>query len=680
MGFKCITQDELETKSNTCLIGVPLRKERISALETRSKIESLQRTTSRESASEILIKNEEVLEFQYHSNKRRKSVDGYGSIAISNNSSKDRIWDAKLWVSGSKYNDIESEMNTHLGILEPESRKNIRYEIINTEDLSDLLKITEDIEISNDQIEIMSNYDKDSEDIENNELSNKGKKRFLLLLGQENTIKYSISLENTSSYILEDIKFKKYYSKHLYDIEFQSDVRKNVKVQKDHLEWTFKELKPSENIQITIFSKILPRKSETIRTGNIELSYILRNNTVSELNITNFSAYSHAMHSIEKTEQESEPNNWECSLKFENHSDFLMTLKSILILDKEKINRYFDLNFNTAEENGIINPGNTYISDSWKVKDENEPKFSRKIEYSVNYKVEKYTIITTQLEDTAFESVNTEITKEISEKEIKSYEESKIHNTIIVKNMGTIPINALTIREVIPKDFLPPMEKSNYYLKNSIGNIKPGDFIFDLQPNDDDASKEHIVELKINLINTQSRPAMNVDDILELKYPITAITPNYETDYEFPLEVSAYYLLYDGNGLTNSVDYYAIKNHLQQNKQPSLKVTHTRRKWAIEKEIFPGKDTDDFAISVTVKNKSNVEIKDFNITDTFPETFELVSTNLKHKLSKSDEDGTYTISFTIEKILPYQEKEVMYYLKNTGDEVNFSELESFLFG
>ena len=54
---------------------------------------------------------------------------------------------------------------------------------------------------------------------------------------------------------------------------------------------------------------------------------------------------------------------------------------------------------------------------------------------------------------------------------------------------------------------------------------------------------------------------------------------------------------------------------------------------------------------------------------------------MENKINKSTEKNRQTISFTIDSILPYQEREIMYYLKNIdGKEVNYSELESYFYG
>ena len=128
--------------------------------------------------------------------------------------------------------------------------------------------------------------------------------------------------------------------------------------------------------------------------------------------------------------------------------------------------------------------------------------------------------------------------------------------------------------------------------------------------------------------------------------------------------------------------YYVKEEEISKKEEaPSIKIDHKRRRASIGKEIYPGKNYDEFAIIINVNNKSNVELTDLEISDTFPQTFELISSSLKNKLSKNDKEGTNTILFTIPSLLPYQEEEIMYYVKNiSGKEIKFSELESYFYG
>ncbi|MFX1311415.1 MAG: hypothetical protein ACFFHD_02230 [Promethearchaeota archaeon] len=675
MGFKRINQDELETEMGPNFLGMPIRQTK-KVIET-SKRDKKVRKSQIGSISEILIANEEFLDYQYQYDKTRKSITGYGNIIIFNNSLRDRIWDAFLQLSGTQFEDKTSEKGTNLGIFEPNSNKILKYEIVNSEMLPDLIKIDENIENLNDDIKSFEDLVEDSNYIDIEINNTNSQKNHILLIGKENKIRFSILIENISTTFLEKIKIKKYISKFFYDLEVDGAINKDFTIGNNVIEFSINNLNPGEKREISIIGNIYPKKKENINTGKIELSLNLNNQILTEVDIKNFSAYSHAMHAIRKTEKEDAPNHWNCSFIFENHSEFKLQLKSILVLDKDKKNTLLDLNLNNSGEKLILNPHENYKAHNFDYIDEKEPIFSRKVEYSVEYKIEKNCLITAHYDDSVFKVVNLMIKKELSEKEIKSYEQSEIDTKIIVKNMGTVPIKGILAQEKIPKDFLPTKEISDYKLSNSSGEIKFEDFIINISPDDDDPTHEHILELRINL-NNNKRPLINVDDLLEIKHSLKAMTPDHNKDYNFPLDIQTYYPKYFDS---KQNQYYVTNNTLSKIDGSEIKITHKRRKLMIGKEIFPGRNSNEFAIYITAKNDSNIKLNNVDVTDAFPDSFELISSNIDHKLSKADKAGERKISFTIDTLLPYQEREIMYYLRNiTGKDIEFSELESFFVG
>ena len=67
--------------------------------------------------------------------------------------------------------------------------------------------------------------------------------------------------------------------------------------------------------------------------------------------------------------------------------------------------------------------------------------------------------------------------------------------------------------------------------------------------------------------------------------------------------------------------------------------------------------------------------------DTLSDSFEFVSSNIEHDISKPNKTREFTISFKLDQILPNQEKEIRYYVKKTGkDQGGYKELESYIFG
>ncbi len=670
MGFKKVDLDELKTKMSTNFLGIPIRDggKIVEKSFREKKIESSYKGLF----SEILILNEEFLEFNYTNNGKRESALGNGTISIFNNSVKDRIWDAKLQFSGSQFNDQDDDNNLELGIFEPNSNKVLKYEILSSDELPDLLKVNEKIE--NQTEEDIDSFTKAGGEsiLKENKLNN-----YVLLLDRENFIKFSITLENVSSSMLEKIKFKKNFPSNFYDLEFKSEKSKDFKITRNSIECPLNTLNPGEKADVTITAKVFPKKKEDIKTGKLELTFNLSNKVISGVKINQFSGYSHAMHAIKKAEKNYAPNNWQCSLIFENHSDFKMLLKSILIFDKSKSKKILDLDFSSSG-NTIVLPRGKYTSEYFDIVDEKEPTFSRKIEYSVHYKSEGNSMITSKFDESNFKIASVLIKKKLAEGEIKSFEQTTVNSRIIISNQGTLPVKGLKITEMIPEDFLPPRDITKYKLYRSSGVIDLEDMELKIIPDDDDSTHEHMIELSINLRTDRLKSVIELEDFLELKYPLKAITPDYKKAYDFPLKVYSYYPKYI-DSFQN--EFYVITDDLSKMDKSAIKISHRRRKLMVGKEIFPGRSSNEFAIYIVAKNGSNIKLNEVSVADTFPDCFELISSNLDHNLTKSKKNGEYKISFLIDTILPYQEREIMYYLKNiSSKDVKHSELESFFVG
>ena len=670
MGFKKVDYDDLKTKISPNFLGIPIREggKLVEKTYREKKIES----SYTGSFSEVLILNEEFLEFDYDNNGKRKSAIGNGNISIFNNSIKDRIWDANLQFSGSQFDNQKDENNINLGIFEPGSNKVLKYEIVNSEEIQDLVKVYQTIENQTEDIKRDSSVD-------NEYFSSQVKdQNYLLMLGRENVIKFTILIENHSNSFLEKFKFNKVLPANFYDLELQSKTIKDFKISQNSIECSLNKLNSGDKAEIVIVAKVYPKKKENIKTGKFDLTFNLSEKVISGVKINKFSGYSHAMHAIKKSEKNYAPNHWQCSLIFENHSDFKMKLKSILIYDKSKSKKILEHDF--SETGGaVVLPRAKYTSEYFDVIDEKEPTFTRKVEYSVEYKTESNSKIISKYEENTFKITSVLIKKKLAEGEIKSFEETKINSRIIINNEGTIPIKGLMVSERIPEDFLPPRDISEYKLYRSSGALELDDLEISVTPDDDDPSHEHTLELNINLKNNRLDSVIEVEDFLEIKYPLKAITPDYKKAYNFPLKVFSYYPQYTDS--RDKSEFFIIMDDISKMDQSAIKISHKRRKVMVGKEIFPGRSSNEFAIYIVARNGSNIKLTDVNVTDTFPDSFELISSNLDHKVSKSKKNGDQKISFTIDTILPFQEREIMYYLKNiSSNDAKQSELESFFVG
>ena len=173
---------------------------------------------------------------------------------------------------------------------------------------------------------------------------------------------------------------------------------------------------------------------------------------------------------------------------------------------------------------------------------------------------------------------------------------------------------------------------------------------------------------------------IDVNEFIEVSYPFKAIAPDYKKKYVFPIDIDAFYTARQQGVTENKNSYFKVNNVINRDLLPSLRIIHNRRDLQIGKEIFPGRNIDEFAINITIRNKSNIPLADFQIKDTISSSFELVSSSVDYKVDNSNDNEGNTINFTIDNIQPFQEKEIRYYLKNkSGESIDYEELESYIF-
>jgi hypothetical protein len=391
-----------------------------------------------------------------------------------------------------------------------------------------------------------------------------------------------------------------------------------------------------------------------------------------------FSAYSHAMHAIKKVEEETKPNHWDCSVVFKNNSNYNMKLKSILVLDEKKKNNLLELQPESGDNLEVVPPSKTFTSDSWFIESETEPKFFRKIDYSITSKVEKNTRINLTLAENVFDLIYLSMEKAFSKTELKSFEEDTIEAVLTIKNNGTAKVQGLLIKDVIPADFIPIVSADEIQVRNSSGSLQSSQISIYLNPDDQNHEKEHAIEFEINNTENAIADLIDVDQFLELRYKIKAVVPDYTKDYTFPCEIESCYPFYPGYIAPLC---YVKQYSIPRANLPKVQVIHQRRNILIGKEIFAGRDIDEFGISLFIKNNSNIEVNDIEVKDTIADFFELVSSNVDYKIQKVKKTSNQLLSFKIDNILPFQEKEVRYYIRNVSEnKINFDQLESFILG
>lgn len=654
MGFKHVSNRELKRLYSPAFIGVAL-KEREFSVE----------------AKKIEITNEELLYYHYDNKLKLQNLSGKGVISVINNSIKDQIWNAQLKLKGPQIINLNLNEKIYVENIEPNSKKNIFYDIISTEGIPDPLRIIEKTEISNIENDFIDNLEDNSTEIQ--------KEKHLLIFGKENVLKFTITIENISTYEFKDIVFIKKFAEDFYDLKPSTE----IKFKNRRLEWQIPKLMPEEKIQLIFHINIKPIKKDNIGTGNIELFGKISSSTkniLSGIEIEDFSAYSHARHAIRIKENKNEQDKWECTLSFKNNSEFEMKLNSILVLNEFRNKKILDLEL---DEN--VFPMDSFISEIWEVNCKTEPKFNRKLKYSVNYEVKNSGNVHLKIDQNHFDYVDIQFQKKFSESFLVQsarlkLEESLIENLIQVKNTGTIPIRAIIIKERIHEDFLIPIGSSKFKIRHSSGKFQSDNFYVKISPDDKTKSNFFILEISININQNRTKCLLDINEFLEIKYPIFIGSPNYKHEYKFPIEIISYISKYRDIEKKGNGNLYINKHTILSALQPSLRVGHFRQDLEIAKSIYPGQNTDEFEICLSINNSSTLPVKNINFIDVFPKSFEFISSNVENKTIDTYDDEAYKIAFNVESILPNKKIDIIYDIRNvSGKYIEYSELESFIF-
>lgn len=504
----------------------------------------------------------------------------------------------------------------------------------------------------------------------------KYKKNHVLLLNQRNLVNFNLYLHNTTEYSFNNLVIEKQLSQNFSNIRVESDIIHKSSVLKDRISIDIFKLEPNQKINLTISAVIEPTKKEQISTGNVNIAFDMEKTLISKVDFSQFSAFTHSLHAIKLKERETEPNVWKCQFIFSNNSDLNIQLKSISVMDDKKQTHLINQTFGEGEK-GRVATRKKYISEAWEVNSVKEPKFYRKVQYSVIPQFKASTNVHFYVEENDFKMVDLITTKRFSTTSIKSFEETSFDATLSIKNTSTIPVKNLIIKELIPADFLPPKSVEDLKIRTSSGSKEFKHIRFSVVPDDEDPSHEHEMVILLDDREKNYESVIELNDFLEIKYPMRAMSPDYNKDYEFPSEVNTFFFVEP----IKMIHQYNIRFGVPAENLPKLKIVHKRRNLVIGKQIFPGRTVNEFGISIFVNNNSNVEINDLKIDDLISNSFELVSSNIDNQITASGEEEGRKISFNINSILPYEEKEIRYYVKNTsGKDVAFDELESVLFG
>ncbi len=553
-----------------------------------------------------------------------------GLVKLENISDKDRLWDIDLKLANCSNTSLDEE-SISIKELEPNDSFEKEYQI--NVDVTPELEVKEFISTINDP-ELQS---------------------FSLGVNTDNEVYMKIQLLNTADNELKNIELFKELSNIVdnISISFTSHGKAEVKREDDinKVYWNIESLESNGEANIELRVNVnIDDKNTKVRSGNISVSYESPQ-TISELSIEKFDAYTNNAFSIVTNELEEEPNTYECQFIFENKSDYLIRLVNADVYKPREIDtKFVDIDPYDIPE---IPAGGKWESNTWNFESKpgKYPKFKTKVEFytvadhilSTKYKL-NYTDV-----ELAVAALEGQLNYDIEE--IPSFKITTFNLTGKVTNTGGANLNEITLTEKIQESFLPPKENDVSILINGNEIIIP-DGAVSIEPDDVDTTKEHTITIKLDNLKDSDFGVVKPNDEITIKYPIVAHKPSKGSIYNSDAKLSAN-TYPPGKPIVLEVDPIKIN------------VVHVRHSIAKSKDVQALDVEGEFLITITIKNMGDSEIDNYEITEKI--SSDLILWDVTHDPEVVDQADQKILTWKIDTIQAGETLDISYKIKPAGE-------------
>ncbi|MFX1589138.1 MAG: hypothetical protein ACFFC1_13375, partial [Promethearchaeota archaeon] len=260
--------------------------------------------------------------------------------------------------------------------------------------------------------------------------------------------------------------------------------------------------------------------------------------------------------------------------------------------------------------NRLLNPEQSWIY-NFQVDSKDVPELSSAIEFTPLFVVITRVFGEINKESTIYPVLSAAIEKVINPPEVDAYANTDIQIENIITNNGSSIIDSIRIIDNIPQDFTCPLLNQIAINLHDIDISSRIDFTnkIEINPSDQNPEIQHTITIELFNLSDQFLP----NSKLNIKYPLVARNPRppTETLYKTPVKIEVN---------TPVEGKYYVDEPIDE---PEIKVKYVKRKLKTLKSIKPGVSEGEFAISVRIQNKGNVELENILIKDKIPRGFNL---------------------------------------------------------
>ncbi|MFX0085927.1 MAG: HEAT repeat domain-containing protein [Candidatus Hodarchaeota archaeon] len=602
----------------------------------------------------LKVKLEEVLKYRIDQennlvddeNNLIESLQGSGKVIVTNSGKKDRIWaiDATLTGVDDVKFIVDEEQETavfgnsfSLKELDPRGSKYVSF---NFEVTAPKLILKEDF------------WDLEKPDSPPT-----------FSRGSEAGMRFTIELTNEFDWPITDIFLKKYIPDTSTEIGSFTTNQGHIQEDSDengrYISWKIGEIQSMENASASCELKVTmdEESNEPYRVGDTKVTYHCLENTLSNLGLETITGSSSVFQFISREEQEENPGDFDCKFELENTSEFELDLAEIRIyegpLDEGNL-RLEWLGRDFAEEERSIDPGETFSLDPWTITLEEDgviPQFGRELDLSVKYLYDAEIIAECVLPGYKLPFMDIEISKTYSVATVPSFRRSKILTENIIKSIGSTEVQYLQLQDTIPNGFEPP-EFSNIEILKGEAELKDSDFDFEITENNIVITMEHLED---TLMGT-----LKQDEVLHIKYPISAVSP--KPDEEFMATLTVFANIYP-----------PVKPVTAETEAGPITVVHERRRLKLGKMVSStaSEDPNEYEIVIRGVNEGSAVIRNVEVSDFLPQGFKLVSETEEDPPVGFEEHssvrGGKAMKWIYKEVQPGQKVEIRFKIRAPGE-------------
>jgi len=577
--------------------------------------------------NKIVLDIEEKEETELSGKGIQEKIDINGTLSINNPSKNNKIWNAVRSVGGIETTDM-GIAEEKVGEIEATGKNVVQYKI-QEKDVSykPLIELNE----------IIDTYFEKGDDVNWN-----------FVLNKRSPTKFNIKLTNNSDQPTSKIFLKKMLPK-IYDtpvIESTTSGNADYDEGSRLISWSDISLAPGGEQSLTFRAGANPVDTEPSPAGEINLDYTIQNVQRSKI-IPSITSVSDSMFALEKSESMDKQGEWECTVEFENQSDFELTLQKVSVMHKKETTKESILE---DEPNEVLAPKGSWTKD-FLVESQEPPKLVKSNKFAINSMITKRVIGHTKKITDIIPVAAIEAKKTVTPQEVPAHAKTMMKVQNIVKNTGSAPLATVNVKDIIPAGFKPPsLDQVNLVIK---GNPLKSGVVLEMSPNNEDPNSAHELTISIPDLNRIAGPLVAGDELI-VSYNIQGWDPK-PGDYPCALEAD-FNVVPPGPPVKSGV--------------PDIKILakQVRRRYRAFKQVQPGGEEGEFKIKVVFQNKGEVPVETCKVTDLIPKDFVLVNwTPEENKPESSDvEDGTH-VSWTLNNVGAGGEVAINYTIKGSGD-------------